>query len=123
MQQTGIDIRSLPEVYGFKHFSHLDYFSKWSEAKPIKDKSASTIAQFLYEVICHPQSNGLCERQNKTIKDSLVKVLDENPCDWPNIIEEVLFAHRVSKHTSINFIHSFLCIIGSLLYQSMSSIV
>ena len=28
------------------------YFSKGSEAKPIKGKSAPTIAQFLYEVMC-----------------------------------------------------------------------
>ena len=27
----------------------------------------------------HLQSNGLCERQNHTIKDSLVNILDENP--------------------------------------------
>ena len=114
MQQIGIMCR-LPEVDGFKHLAVcIDYFSKWSEAKPIKNKSASTTAQFLYEVICrhgcmkiqindqgrefvnevskvlhnmssaeqpitlaeyHPQSNGLCERQNRTIKDALVKVL------------------------------------------------
>ena len=111
-------------------------FSKWSEAKPVKDKSAPTVARFLYEVMCrhgcfktqindqgkefvnevsdalleltgtdqrvtsayHPQSNGLCERQNRTIKDSLVKVLEENPKKWPNVIEGVLFAHRVSVH-------------------------
>ena len=42
--------------------------------------------------VYHPQSNGLCGRQNRTIKDSLVKVLDGNPCDWPNVIEGVLFA-------------------------------
>ena len=40
----------------------------------------------------HPQLNGLCERQNRTIKDSLVKVHDGNPCDWPNITVGVLFA-------------------------------
>ena len=27
----------------------------------------------------HPQSNGSCERQNRTIKDSLVQVLEERP--------------------------------------------
>ena len=50
--------------------------------------------------VYHPQSNGLCGRQNRTIKDSLVKVLDGNPCDWPNVIEGVLFAWRISKRTS-----------------------
>ena len=162
MQQIGIDICSLPEVDGFKHLVVcIDYFRKRSEAIPIKDKSSSTIAQFLYEVICrhgcmniqindqereffnevrkvlhnmigteqritsayHPQSNGLCERQNRTIKDSLVKVFDGNPCDWPNIIEGVLFAHRVSKHTSIKFSPFFLMYNRGLLYQSMSIIV
>ena len=53
MQQIGIDIGSLPEIDGFKHLvACIDYFNKWSEAKPIKDKSATTIAQFLYDVIC-----------------------------------------------------------------------
>ena len=48
----------------------------------------------------HPQSNGLCERQNRTIKDSLVKVLEEKPNEWPNISDGILFAHRVSIHYS-----------------------
>ena len=44
---------SLPEVDGFKHLVIcIDCFSKWLEVKPIKDNSASTIAQFLYEIIC-----------------------------------------------------------------------
>ena len=30
----------------------IDYFSKWSEAKPITEKTAPTIAQFLYEMMC-----------------------------------------------------------------------
>ena len=114
MQQVDFDLCNLPEVNGYKHLIVLiEYFSKWSEAKPVKDKSAPTVARFLYEVMCrhscfktqindqgkefvievsdalleltgtdqrvtsayHPQSNGLCERQNRTIKDSLVKVL------------------------------------------------
>ena len=51
----------------------------------------------------HPQANGLCERQNRTIKDALVKVLDENPENWPTIIEGILFAHRVSRHASTKY--------------------
>ena len=30
----------------------IDHFSKWYEPKPIKNKSALTVAQFLYVVIC-----------------------------------------------------------------------
>ena len=30
----------------------IDYFSRWSKTNPKKDKSAPTVAQFLYEVIC-----------------------------------------------------------------------
>ena len=128
MQQIGINICNLPEADGLKHLVVcINYFSKWS--KPIKDKRASTITEFLFEIInrhgCiktqinyqgrefvnevskvlhnmigteqhitlayNPQLNGLCERRNRTTKDSLVKVHDGNPCDWPNITVTVLF--------------------------------
>ena len=53
MKQVGVDICNLPETDGYCHVIVLiDYFSKWSEAKPTKDKSAPTVAQFLYEVMC-----------------------------------------------------------------------
>ena len=53
MKQIGIDICNLPEVDGYKHLVVcIDYFSKWSEAKPVTNKSASTVASFLYEIIC-----------------------------------------------------------------------
>ena len=53
MKQIGIDICNLPEVDGFQHLVVCkDYFSKWSQAKAVKDKLATTVATFLYEVIC-----------------------------------------------------------------------
>ena len=53
MKQIGIDLCTLPEVDGFKHLIVcIDYSSKWSEAKAVKDKSAPTVANFLYEIIC-----------------------------------------------------------------------
>ena len=53
MKQIGIDLCTLPEVDGFKHLIVcIDYFSKWSEAKAVKDKSAPVVAKFLYEIIC-----------------------------------------------------------------------
>ena len=56
----------------------------------------------------HPQSNGLCERQNGNIRYSLVKVLEEKPKEWPNSIDDILFAHRVSIHYSTKFSPFFL---------------
>ena len=53
IKQVGVDICNLPETDRYCHVIVLiDYFSKWSEAKPTKDKSASTVAQFLSEVMC-----------------------------------------------------------------------
>ena len=114
MKQVGVDIYNLLETDGYCYtIALIDYISKRSEAKPTKDKSSPTVAQFLYEVMCrhgcfdvqindqgrefvnkvchelhkltgveqtvtstyHPQANGLVERQNRTIKNSLVKVL------------------------------------------------
>ena len=49
MKQVGVYICNLPETDGYCHIilSHhhlIDYFSKWSEAKPTKDKAAPTVA-------------------------------------------------------------------------------
>ena len=59
----------------------------------------------------HPQSNGLCERQNRTIKDTLIKVMEEKAEHWPQVIDGVLLAHRVSVHISTNYLIIFYCAI------------
>lgn len=142
-KQIGVDIMSLPEVDNLKFIVvAIDYFSKWSEAKALPDKSAESVARFLYDdVICrhgcplihitdqgreftnkliselfrltgtqqrvttayHPQANGLVERQNRTIKNCLLKVLQDNSKRWPNILQGVLFAHRTTQHCSTGY--------------------
>ena len=48
MKQIGFDMCNLPEVNGYKHvIICIDYFSKWSEAKTVKDKTAPTVSEFL----------------------------------------------------------------------------
>ena len=62
-----MDISNLSEVDGYRHVIVLiNYFSKWLEAKPTKDKSALTIAQFLYEVNQQPRSE-ICKWSMQTI--------------------------------------------------------
>ena len=55
----------------------------------------------------HPQANGLVERQNRTIKTALQKVLLRDK-DWPQATDGVLFAHRTTKHASTGFSPFFL---------------
>ena len=53
-QQIDIDICSLKATPdGFRYIVVVvDYFTKWIEAKALKDKTAVSVAQFLYECIC-----------------------------------------------------------------------
>ena len=67
-----------------------------------------TVTEQRITSVYHPQSNGFCEHQNRTIKDSLVKVLEEKPKEWLNIIDGILFAHRVSIHYSTKYLPFFL---------------
>jgi len=55
MHQIGIDLCSLPEdADGYKAVIVIvDYFTKYVLAKPVKDKKAETVTQFIYEeIIC-----------------------------------------------------------------------
>ena len=53
MKQVGVNLCGLPEVDEYCYLIiSIDYFSKWLEEKPITDKTAPTIAQFLSEMTC-----------------------------------------------------------------------
>ena len=49
----------------------------------------------------HPQTNGLDERFNQTLVNSLTKMVGEKKDEWDEYIDAVLFAYRFVK---------FLCI-------------
>ena len=67
----------------------------------------------------HPLSNGLVERQNRTIKNVLAEDLDQNPEQWPYVIDGVLFLHRVSRHASTNYLPFYLSITENQYFPSI----
>jgi hypothetical protein len=48
----------------------------------------------------HPQTNGLCERLNGTLIQSLSMYTSTDQLDWDVYLPQVLFAYRVSPHES-----------------------
>ncbi|XP_055918704.1 protein NYNRIN-like [Eupeodes corollae] len=48
----------------------------------------------------HPQSEGIVERFNRTLKEHLCKVVDDNQRDWDRHIILFLMAYRSAKHSS-----------------------
>ena len=46
----------------------------------------------------HPQSDGMIERLNRTIKDVLSKYISANQTDWDRYIDGVVFAYNSSIH-------------------------
>ena len=48
----------------------------------------------------HPQTNGLVERFNRTLCETLAKFSNENKDDWDLYIPSALFAYRTMRHNT-----------------------
>ena len=55
-----------------------------------------------------PQTDGMAERMVGTLKGMLWKYCQENPNNWINCLEQVIFAYRTSVHSSTGFSPFFL---------------
>ena len=51
----------------------------------------------------HPQSNGLCERANATIKTMIKKLSLDNPTAWDRLLQCALFAYREVPQETTGF--------------------
>ena len=50
----------------------------------------------------HPQTDGLVERVNRTLKSMLASYTNDNPTDWDNFLPYLTFAYNTSVQTSTN---------------------
>jgi hypothetical protein len=48
----------------------------------------------------YAQANGQAESSNKTLIKLIKKKIEENPKRWHEVLSEVLWAHRISKHST-----------------------
>ena len=51
----------------------------------------------------HPQTNGLDERTNQTLKQRLSKLVNEHQNNWSDFLDEVAYSIRTQKQASTKF--------------------
>jgi len=56
----------------------------------------------LYTTCYHPQANGMVERVNRVLKDSLATLVGQHPQDWDRMLPYVRLALNTSVHRSVN---------------------
>lgn len=56
----------------------------------------------------HPQTNGLDERTNQTLKTRLSKLVNEQQNDWNAFLEDVAYSIRTQKQSTTKYTPFFL---------------
>src|SRR5437764_11018440 len=56
----------------------------------------------------HPQTNGLVERYNRTLINTLAKMVEKHTDEWDNYVTPALFSYRTSRHSTTRLTPFFL---------------
>nr|GEY42120.1 reverse transcriptase domain-containing protein [Tanacetum cinerariifolium] len=93
----------------------MDYFTNWIEAKAVATITGSQVKKFMWDnIVCrfglpgeivsdnvkHPQSNGLMERENRSLGEGIKARLGEGNKNWIEDLPHVLWAHRTMINSS-----------------------
>ena len=114
-----------PTPEGFRYILVIaDYFSKWTEAFPMKNKCADTVADILVEniilrfgmpLVIHSDqgrefenglmksSDGMIERFNRTCLMMLSMFVNDRRDNWHELLPFIMHAYRTSVHESTGY--------------------
>ena len=51
----------------------------------------------------NPQANGVCERFNATMCDSLASMINKKKNDWDELLSKVVLSYNTSRHSTTKF--------------------
>ena len=78
----------------------MDHFTKYAEAVPCITASAEETCDHLINTTYHPQTNGLMERQNRTLVSMLRAYCSRNMTDWDRYLPQVMGAYNSTQHST-----------------------
>jgi hypothetical protein len=94
----------------------VDWISRYGCPRIIISDQGAAFESVLFDALCrrfgiarkrttayHPQTDGLVERVNRTLKTTIAKYVNDNKTDWPNLLPLVALAYRSSVHASTGF--------------------
>ena len=73
------------------------------ESKVIHDLSALAGVSKIRTTPYHPQTNGLCERMNRTLLHMLRTLPETMKSQWPSMVNKLTHAYNCTKHSSTGF--------------------
>jgi len=69
----------------------------------MKEHAEKSKYKICYTAKYHPQSNGITERTNKTLKSILKKYIEPNQTDWDVKLLAAVFAYNITRHEATQF--------------------
>ena len=98
-----------------------DVFSRWGVPMYLHSDQGKNFESVLFKEVCkvlgiektrttpyHPQSDGLVERQNRTIEFMLSHYVNSRQNDWDIHLQQVILSYRSSVHESTGFTPHYL---------------
>ena len=104
-----------PQVCGQRDSSESPSGNVFPSWNPLTDQGSNFVSKLMTEFykltgvtpiktsVYHPQTDGMVERFNATLKRMLRKSVSKDAKDWDELLPFMLFAYRGAKHATTGF--------------------